>query len=377
MSQINPITYHEELGGKIEIISRAKLETIDDLRLAYTPGVAEACQAIVADKEKVYSLTRKHNLVAVITDGSAVLGLGNIGPEASLPVMEGKAALFKVFADVDAIPIALKTQDADEIVRTVELIAPMFGGINLEDIAAPRCFEVEKRLIEKLDIPVFHDDQHGTAIVVLAGLHNALRVVSKQLTHVRIVINGAGAAGISIAKLLLAAGATDIIVVDSQGAIHARRDGLVGEKKLLAEKTNKQQLEGDLAKVITDADVFIGVSKGNTVTGEMVTSMRNDAIVFALANPIPEIMPDLAKAAGARVVATGRSDFPNQVNNVLVFPGMFRGLLDNRIRIVTEAMKLRAAQALAEFVSVPHETSILPSPLDKAVSGVIAKAIRL
>ena len=376
MSKLDPVLYHEQLGGKIEVISRAKLETREDLCLAYTPGVAEACQAIVADPSKVYSLTRKHNLIAVVTDGSAVLGLGNIGPEASLPVMEGKAALFKAFADVDAVPIALKTQDVKEIVRTVELIAPMFGGINLEDIAAPRCFEIEKQLIEKLNIPVFHDDQHGTAIVVLAALHNALRVVRKQLTHVKIVINGAGAAGISVAKLLLEAGAVDVTIVDTLGAIYAKRPKLEGEKKILAEKTNLSRHKGNLADVLVGADVFIGVSRANIVTAEMVQSMRRDAIVFAMANPIPEIMPDLAKAAGARVVATGRSDFPNQVNNVLVFPGVFRGLLDGRIRKVSEAMKLRAAYALADYVKNPTEDCILPSPLDKQVSNVVADAIR-
>lgn len=373
---MNPIEYHEKLGGKIEVISRAKIVTREDLSLAYTPGVAEACQAIVADPSKVYALTRKHNLIAVVTDGSAVLGLGNIGPEASLPVMEGKCVLFKEFADVDAVPIALATQDTDEIVRTIELLAPMFGGFNLEDIAAPRCFEIERRLQEKLNIPVFHDDQHGTAIVVLAALMNALRVVQKQLTHVKIVINGAGAAGISIAKLLLEAGAVDITVVDSQGAIYAKRPKLEGEKKLLAQKTNKQNLKGGLDEVISGADVFIGVSKGNVLTKEMVEGMRNDAIVFALANPTPEIMPDVAKEAGARVVATGRSDFPNQVNNVLVFPGVFRGLLDGRINKVTDAMQLRAANALAGYVANPTEDQILPSPLDKNVSAVIAAAIR-
>lgn len=376
MSKLDPISYHEQLGGKIEMISRAKLETREDLSLAYTPGVAEACQAIVADPSKVYTLTRKHNLIAVITDGSAVLGLGNIGAEASLPVMEGKAALFKAFADVDAVPIALKTQDTKEIIRTVEIIAPMFGGINLEDIAAPRCFEIEQQLIEKLDIPVFHDDQHGTAIVVLAALHNALRVVQKQLGHVKIVINGAGAAGLSVAKLLLAAGAVDITIVDSIGAIYAKRPKLEGEKKILAEKTNVSCQKGTLADVLAGADVFIGVSKANVVTPEMVQSMRSDAIVFAMANPIPEIMPDVAKAAGARVVATGRSDFPNQVNNVLAFPGVFRGLLDGRIRKVTEAMKLRAAYALAEHVKEPKEDLILPSPLDKHVGAIVAKAVR-
>lgn len=376
MSQLDPVSYHEQLGGKIEVISRATIETKEDLSLAYTPGVAEACKAIVDDPSKVYSLTRKHNLVAVITDGSAVLGLGNIGPEASLPVMEGKCALFKQFADVDAFPIALKTQDTEEIIRTIELITPMFGGINLEDIAAPRCFEIEKRLIEKLDIPVFHDDQHGTAIVVLAALHNALRVVKKQLGHVKIIINGAGAAGISIAQLLLSAGAVDVTLLDSQGAIYSKRPQLEGEKKLIAEKTNKAGQKGDLAVMMVGADVFIGVSRAGLVSKEMVESMRSDAIVFAMANPTPEIMPDLAKAAGARVVATGRSDFPNQVNNVLAFPGVFRGLLDGRIKCVTEPMQLRVAQALADYVKEPTEDQILPSPLDKQVSHVVAEAIR-
>ncbi len=373
---MNSVEYHEQLGGKIEMISRVKIVTREDLSLAYTPGVAEACQAIVADKENVYRLTRKHNLVAVITDGSAVLGLGNIGPEASLPVMEGKCVLFKEFGGVDAFPIALSTQNTEEIIETIKNIAPMFGGINLEDIAAPRCFEVERRLQKLLNIPVFHDDQHGTAIVVLAALYNALKVVGKQLPQVSVVINGAGAAGLSIAQLLLDAGAVDITVVDSKGIIYETREDIDGEKAVIAKRTNRRQLKGSIADAIADSDVFIGVSKGNIVTSEMVKSMHQDAIVFALANPTPEIMPDFAKAGGARVVATGRSDFPNQVNNVLAFPGVFRGLLDGRIQQVTEAMQLKAARALADYVKQPNEDMILPSPLDKQVSAVIAEAIR-
>lgn len=373
---MNSVEYHEQLGGKIEIISRAKIESHEDLSLAYTPGVADACLAIVADKEKVYSLTRKHNLVAVITDGSAVLGLGNIGPEASLPVMEGKCVLFKEFGGVDAMPIALATQNTEEIIQTIKNIAPMFGGINLEDISAPRCFEIERRLQELLDIPVFHDDQHGTAIVVLAALYNALKVVGKQLPQVSIVVNGAGAAGLSIVQLLLDAGAIDVTVVDSKGIIYEAREGVTGEKAVIAKRTNRRQLKGTIADAIADSDVFIGVSKGNSVTSEMVKTMHQDAIVFALANPTPEIMPDLAKAGGARVIATGRSDFPNQVNNVLVFPGVFRGLLDGRIHQVTGAMQLKAARALADYVKQPNETMILPSPLDKRVSAIVAEAIR-
>ncbi len=372
---MNPIEFHKNLKGKIEVISRAKLETREDLSLAYTPGVAEACLAIAKDKNEVYEMTRKNNLVAVVTDGSAVLGLGNIGPEASLPVMEGKCALFKEFAGVDAFPIALATQDTDEIVHAVELIAPIFGGINLEDIAAPRCFEVEAKLKEKLNIPVFHDDQHGTAIVVLAGLLNALKVAGKELASVRITLNGAGAAGNAIAKLLLAAGAENITLVDSKGIIFDGRENLDNEKTELAKVTNKDKRSGGLGEALMAADVFIGVSKGNLVSQEMVKTMNGNPIIFALANPTPEIMPDIAKAAGARVVATGRSDFPNQVNNVLVFPGIFRGLLDSRIGQVTQAMELAAAHALAATVPAPTAENILPNPLDKSVSGVIATAV--
>ncbi len=373
---MNSLEYHRKLKGKIEVISRAKIATREDLSLAYTPGVAEACQAIIKDKEEVYALTRKNNLVAVVTDGSAVLGLGNIGPEASLPVMEGKCALFKEFADVDAIPIALKTQNVEEIIRTVALISPAFGGINLEDISAPRCFEIEARLSELLDIPVFHDDQHGTAIVVMAGLLNALKVVGKKLAEIKIVVSGVGAAGSAVSFLLLHAGAQDIFLVDSKGIIVAGRDGLDGKKQELAVLTNKEKIVGGLKEAVRGADVFIGVSKPGILTSEMVATMNQKAIVFAMANPIPEIMPEVAAAAGARVVATGRSDFPNQVNNVLAFPGIFRGLLDGRIKHVTMGMKLAAAQALARLVPYPTTEMILPSPLDKEVGKVIARAVR-
>ncbi len=373
---MNSLEYHRKLKGKIEVISRAKIETREDLSLAYTPGVAEACQAIVKDKEELYALTRKNNLVAVVTDGSAVLGLGNIGAEASLPVMEGKCVLFKEFANVDAVPIALKTQDVDEIVRTVELISPIFGGINLEDIAAPRCFEVERKLADKLAIPVFHDDQHGTAIVVLAGLLNALKVVNKKFAEVKIVINGAGAAGTAVTYLLLEAGAKNILLLDSRGIIFANRPALEEEKQKLARLTNQKNQSGDLTEAMGGADVFIGLSRPGLITEDMIRSMNKGAIIFAMANPIPEIMPELARAAGAAVVATGRSDFSNQVNNVLAFPGIFRGLLDARIKRVTMAMKLAAALALAGLVTNPMAGMILPSPLNKEVSKVIAQAVK-
>lgn len=376
MNNMNSLEFHRKLKGKIEIISRAKIESREDLSLAYTPGVAEACQAIVKDQEELYALTRKNNLVAVITDGSAVLGLGNIGPEASLPVMEGKCVLFKEFAGVDAFPIALATQDTEEIIKTIVNIAPVFGGINLEDISAPRCFEIERRLQEILDIPVFHDDQHGTSIVVLAALYNALKVVGKDISAVRVVINGAGAAGNSVAELLLAAGVKDMLVLDSKGIIVTGRKDLAGEKLLLAERTNRNRITGDLKIALAGADVFIGVSKANLVDFDMVKSMNSNAIIFAMANPIPEVMPDVAKEAGARVVATGRSDFANQVNNVLVFPGIFRGLLDTRKKKVTTEMQLAVATALAAYVAMPTEECILPSPLDKNVSGVIAEAVK-
>ncbi len=376
MNRMDPVEYHRKLKGKIEIISRAKIETREDLSLAYTPGVAKACEAIVKNKEEVYELTRKNNLVAVVTDGSAVLGLGNIGPEAGLPVMEGKCALFKEFADVDAFPIALATQDTEEIIRTVVNIAPIFGGINLEDISAPRCFEIEKRLSELLDIPIFHDDQHGTAIVVLAGLSNALKVVGKKLSEVTIVVNGAGAAGTAVTNLLLEAGTKNLIILDSKGIVVEGRVGMEEEKQRLAERTNQNKKKGGLREAMLGADVFIGVSRPNLVTAEMIKTMNEKAIIFAMANPVPEIMPEVALAAGAAVVASGRSDYPNQVNNVLVFPGIFRGLLDGRIKKVTMKMKLAVAQALADIILSPTATNILPSPLDKGVAAVVAEAVR-
>ncbi len=375
MSQ-DALKYHADLKGKIEMISRAKIETREDLALAYTPGVAEPCKEIALHPEKIYDYTRKGNMVAVITDGSAVLGLGNIGPEAGLPVMEGKCVLFKEFAGVDAFPIAVKTQDVDEFVRTVELISPMFGGINLEDISAPRCFEIERKLRERLDIPVFHDDQHGTAIVVLAGLLNALPLAGKNLTDVRIVINGAGAAGTAIAELLFAAGVKNIIAVDSVGIISLKRSDLNDEKKHLAGFTNSEQKEGSLADALVEADVFIGVSKPGLLTALMIKTMNEKAIIFAMANPTPEIFPDVAKEAGAFIVATGRSDFANQVNNVLAFPGIFRGLLDGRIKVVTDAMCIAAARAIAGVVTDPSVENILPSPFDKNVSRAVAEAVK-
>jgi len=370
------IVYHKDLRGKIEVVSRAHITSREDLALAYTPGVAEPCKEIAEDVSKVYDYTRKGNMVAVVTDGSAVLGLGNIGPEASLPVMEGKCLLFKEFGDVDAFPIALTTQDVDEIVETVERIAPMFGGINLEDISAPRCFEIEERLTASLDIPVFHDDQHGTAIVALAGLYNALRVVGKKIEDVRVVINGVGAAGVAITKLFRAAGVADILLVDSKGVIYPGRENLNDTKAALAEVTNKEKRSGTLAEAIRQSDLFVGVSKPGLVTKEMVASMNDGAIVFAMANPVPEIMPDEAKAGGAAVVATGRSDFPNQINNVLAFPGIFRGLFDAGIKKITMEMKLAAALALASYVENPSADHIIPDALDKEANKAIAEVIR-
>lgn len=375
MSQ-DALLYHKDLKGKIEVISRAQIKTREDLALAYTPGVAEPCKEIALHPETVYDYTRKGNMVAVVTDGSAVLGLGNIGPEAGLPVMEGKCVLFKEFAGVDAFPIALKTQDVDEFVRTVELLSPIFGGINLEDISAPRCFEIERKLRERLDIPVFHDDQHGTAIVVLAGLLNALPLADKNLAEVQIVINGAGAAGTAIAELLFAAGARNIVTVDSMGIISLKRNDLNEEKKHLAGFTNSEQKEGNLSDALICADIFIGVSKPGLLTGAMIKTMNEKAIIFAMANPTPEIFPDEAKAAGAFIVATGRSDFANQVNNVLAFPGIFRGLLDGRIKIVTDEMCIAAAHAIAGAVTNPSVENILPSPFEKSVSQRVAQAVQ-
>lgn len=378
---------HEEKRGKIEITSKVPVKTKDDLSLAYTPGVAEPCRAIHKNPQDVYKYTNKGNMVAVVTDGSAVLGLGNIGAAAGLPVMEGKAVLFKEFADVDAFPICLATQDTDEIVETVQRIAPGFGGINLEDISAPRCFEIEKRLIESLDIPVFHDDQHGTAIVVLAGLINALKLTNRKFEDIRVVVSGVGAAGVAVTKLLIIYGVNPehILLADSRGAIYKSRDNMNVFKEDLAEITNvachigtdhPDCKTGGLAEIMEGADVFIGVSKAGIVTEEMVRSMAKDPIVFAMANPEPEIMPDLAKNAGAAIVATGRSDFPNQINNVLGFPGIFRGVLDAGIRIIDDKIKIAAAEAIASHVKEPTVDQIIPSPLDKGVVTAVAEAIK-
>lgn len=368
---------HYEWQGKIEVVSRAPINTREELSLAYTPGVAEPCLEIQKDYEKSFSLTRRHNLVAVITDGTAVLGLGDIGPEAGMPVMEGKCALFKEFAGVDAFPLCIRSKDVDELVRTIYLISGSFGGINLEDIAAPRCFEVERRLKEVCDIPVFHDDQHGTAVVVAAAVINALKVVAKPLGSVRVVINGAGSAGIAIARHLINLGLKHLVMVDRFGIIDEGMLELNPAQAEMALKTNCSHLRGSLKDALQNADVFIGVSAPNVVSEEMVKSMASDAIVFAMANPVPEIMPDLAKAAGARVVGTGRSDFPNQINNVLAFPGIFRGALDCRATAINEEMKIAASHALASLVSSQelNEDYILPNPLDKRVSRAVADAV--
>lgn len=368
---------HEKNHGKVEVISKVKVENREDLSLAYTPGVAEPCRKIHANPDDVYKYTAKGNLVAVVSDGTAVLGLGDIGPLAGMPVMEGKSILFKEFANVDAFPICLDTKDVDEIVETVKRIAPCFGGINLEDISAPRCFEVEARLKKELDIPVFHDDQHGTAIVVCAGLINALKVVGKKMEDIRVVINGAGSAGISICKLILQFGVGDVVLVDRKGALCPGEEWMNPAQKAMAEVTNKDHQRGLLAEIIKDKDVFIGVSAPNLVTAEMVKTMAKDPIIFAMANPTPEIMPDVAKAGGARVVATGRSDFPNQINNVLVFPGIFRGALDVRATDITEEMKLAASRAIASLITPEelNEEYIIPSPFDKRVCSVVAKEV--
>ncbi len=342
---------HGEWQGKIEVVSKVPVQTKDDLSLAYTPGVAAPCLEIQKDPEKSYTLTRRHNLCAVITDGSAVLGLGDIGPEAGMPVMEGKCVLFKSFADVDAFPLCIKTKDVDEFVRTVYLLSGSFGGVNLEDIAAPRCFEIERKLKELCDIPIFHDDQHGTAVITLAGLTNALKVVGKEKEAVRVVVSGAGAAAISITKLLLSAGFRDVTLCDSKGAIYVGREGLNWIKEEMAQITNPQKLRGKLADVLPGADVFIGVSRPGLLTKEMVATMAKDAIVFACANPTPEIFPEDAKAGGAKVISTGRSDYPNQINNVLAFPGVFRGTFDVRASDINEEMKMAAAEALAGLIS--------------------------
>ncbi len=367
---------HREKRGKLEIQSVVPLETRDDLATAYTPGVAEPCRAIAKDKNLVWDLTIKGHSVAVVTDGSAVLGLGNIGPEAGLPVMEGKAILFKKFANIDAYPICLATQDVDEIVETVKRISPGFGGINLEDISAPRCFEIERRLVEELDIPVMHDDQHGTAVVVTAGLTNALKVVGKDIAEVSVVISGAVAGGMGVATLLLVAGVKKMTMLDSKGIIAVGREGMNRYKDELAGRINPNGKTGSLADALSGADVFIGVSQPGIVSQEMVRSMAPSAIIFAMANPVPEIMPEEAHAAGAAVVATGRSDFPNQVNNVLSFPGIFKGALEGRLRKITPVMRLAAASALAGMVNEPTAGKILPSPLDPGVADVVSAAVR-
>ena len=368
---------HAEWQGKIEVVTRCPIETREDLSLAYTPGVATPCLEIQKDLTKSYELTRRGNMVAVVTDGTAVLGLGDIGPEAGMPVMEGKCALFKAFADVDAFPLCIRSKDAEEIVRTVYLLSGSFGGINLEDISAPRCFEIERRLKEICDIPVFHDDQHGTAIVVAAALLNALKVVGKDISAVRVVINGAGAAGISIGRHLLNMGVRNLTMVDRFGAIYAGKPENNEAQEAMAEITNPDGHKGDLASVMAGADVFIGVSAPGIVTPAMVSSMAKDAIVFPMANPTPEIMPDLALAAGARIVGTGRSDFPNQINNVLAFPGIFRGALDCRASCINEEMKVATSRALASLIPAEalSETNVIPSALDKRVARVVADAV--
>ena len=369
---------HEEWNGKLETTAKAHVDTREDLAIAYTPGVAEPCKVIAEDPEAAYKYTIKANTVAVVSDGSAVLGLGNIGALAAMPVMEGKAVLFKEFGGVNAVPICLDTQDTEEIIRTVVNIAPAFGGINLEDISAPRCFEIETRLKELLNIPVFHDDQHGTAIVVLAGIINALKVTGKKKEDCRVVINGAGSAGIAIAKLLLTYGFSHIILCDSKGIISRSADNLTPVKEEIAQVTNPEDLKGTLADALKGADIFVGVSAPGVVTEEMVASMNQDAILFALSNPVPEIMPNLAKAAGAKVVGTGRSDFPNQVNNVVAFPGIFKGALEGRASQITEEMKLAAAEAIAGLISDDelNEDNILPQPFDPRVADTVSQAVK-
>ena len=368
---------HYEWKGKVEMIVRAPLETKEDLSLAYTPGVAQPCLEIQKNVDLSYDLTRRSNLVAVVTDGTAVLGLGDIGPEAGMPVMEGKCALFKAFGDVDAIPLCIRSKEVDDIVNTVRLLAGSFGGVNLEDISAPRCFEIERKLKECCDIPIFHDDQHGTAVVCLAAMLNALKVVDKKIDEIRVVTSGAGAAGIAIIKLLISMGLKDVVMCDRKGAIYKGRDGLNPEKEIIAEMTNQKMRKGSLEDVIKGADVFIGVSAPGCVTPEMVKSMAPKAILFPMANPTPEIMPDEAKAAGAAVVGTGRSDFPNQINNVLAFPGIFRGALDVRASDINDAMKIAAAKAIAGFVTDDKLSAdyIIPSALDKTVAQAVAKAV--
>ena len=368
---------HGEWKGKIEVVATVPVGTKEDLSLAYTPGVAQPCVEINKDVSKSYDLTRRHNLCAVITDGTAVLGLGDIGPEAGMPVMEGKCVLFKAFADVDAFPLCIKSKDVDEIVNTIYLLSGSFGGVNLEDISAPRCFEIERKLKEKCDIPIFHDDQHGTAVIVLAGLTNALKVVGKKKEDVKVVTVGAGAAGIAIVKMLLSAGFRNITMCDKQGALYEGAPGMNWAQAEMAKITNPDQTPGTLAEKLVGADVFIGTSAPGIVTRQMVETMNRDAIIFACANPTPEIFPDEAKAGGARVISTGRSDFPNQINNVLVFPGLFRGTFDVRASDINEQMKMAAAQAIADLISEDQlsDTNIIPAPFDPRVAPAVAKAV--
>jgi malate dehydrogenase (oxaloacetate-decarboxylating) len=368
---------HGEWKGKIEVISKVSVKTKEDLSLAYTPGVAEPCLAIQKDRDLSYEYTRRWNMVAVVTDGTAVLGLGDIGPEAGMPVMEGKCVLFKAFGDVDAFPLCIRSKDVDQIVHTVKLLAGSFGGVNLEDIAAPRCFEIERRLKQECDIPIFHDDQHGTAVVTLAAMLNALKVVKKDLKDLEVVVNGSGAAGIAVTKLLMSLGLKKVILCDTKGAIYEGRDNLNVEKAVMARISNLQKKRGSLKEVIVGADVFIGVSAPNLVTSELVRTMAPDPIIFAMANPVPEILPEEAKAAGARVVGTGRSDFANQINNVLAFPGIFRGALDVRASEINDAMKIAAAQAIAALISDAELSPdyVIPAPFDARVGKAVAMAV--
>jgi malate dehydrogenase (oxaloacetate-decarboxylating) len=368
---------HEDLKGKIEVIATCPVNTVDDLSLAYTPGVAEPCLAIEKDVNLSYTLTRRWNLVAVVTDGTAVLGLGDIGPEAGMPVMEGKCVLFKTFGDVDAFPLCIRSKNVDDIVNTVKLLAGSFGGINLEDISAPRCFEIERRLKEECDIPIFHDDQHGTAIVTLAAMINACKLTGRDLSDLEVITCGAGAAGIAITKLLMKMGLKNVILADRQGAIYEGREGLNAEKAEMAKISNRLMKKGSLAEIMKGADVFIGVSGPNLVTEEMVASMNKDPMIFAMSNPTPEIMPDLARKAGAAVIGTGRSDFPNQINNVLAFPGLFRGTFDVRASDINEEMKIAAAEAIASLVSAEELTAeyIIPKAFDRRVGPVVAAAV--
>ena len=377
-NQEKALELHEKLQGKLETVSKTPVRTREDLALVYTPGVAEPCKVIAKDPAAAYTYTMKANTVAVVSDGSAVLGLGNIGPKAAMPVMEGKAVLFKEFGGVNAVPICLDTQDTEEIIKAVTWLAPAFGGINLEDISAPRCFEIEERLKETLDIPVFHDDQHGTAIVVLAGIINALKVVGKKKEYCRVVVNGAGSAGVAITRLLLTYGFSNIIMCDKSGILCDGAEGLNWMQEKMVKRTNLAHETGSLADALKGADIFVGVSAPGIVTEEMVASMNSDAILFAMANPVPEIMPDLAKKAGARVVGTGRSDFPNQVNNVVAFPGIFRGALEGHAKQITDKMKLAAANAIAALVSDEelNENNIMPEAFDPRVADVVADAVK-